>query len=428
MLTFYISSKRGKVRRKAEMLSDRQKDTIQSSTNTPATSTKPKRTLKLRNLAAQSVLVLLFGIGFFLSMTPSGRATTRAALLLPSLITASELESMRLIHEPARRTQMIIPSRNGLVSLDVYAPTSPTSPIPGVRGGIVIIPGVGDNRKVPQLVNFSQSLAQVGLVVMVMTTPTLIKYDIAVQDSDGVVETFKALARWPGVGTDRIGIVSFSAGAPLACFAAVDPRIRDQLAFVALFGGYFDATTLLRAFGQRAIIVDGRKQTWQPQIVPMQTLSNVITRTLLPSERTLLVNSFALSGRRPLSTNELARLSPAGAAAYHLLAGDQPSQVDANLASLSPQMREQLTELSPGRVVSGIRAPIYLLHDRADDSIPFTESRDFAAALMRLGHPHDFTEFGIFHHVQVRPDIGVELLGDVLEIFRILRGVLLVSS
>ncbi len=141
MLTFYISSKRGKVRRKAEMLSDRQKDTIQSNTNTPATSTKPKRTLKLRNLAAQSVLVLLFGIGFFLSMTPSGRATTRAALLLPSLITASELESMRLIHEPARRTQMIIPSRNGLVSLDVYAPTSPTSPIPGVRGGIVIIPG-----------------------------------------------------------------------------------------------------------------------------------------------------------------------------------------------------------------------------------------------------------------------------------------------
>src|SRR6266849_2808265 len=102
--------------------------------------------------------------------------------------------------------------------------------------------------------------------------------------------------------------------------------------------------------------------------------------------------------------------------------------VKVNLASLSPQMREQLTELSPSRVVSGIRAPIYLLHDRADDSIPFTESRDFAVALMRLGHPYDFTEFGIFHHVQVRPDIGVELLGDVLEIFRILRGVLLVSS
>src|SRR5258708_16588513 len=127
-------------------------------------------------------------------MIPSGRAPTRAALLLPSLITASELELMRLIYEPVRRTQLTIPSRNGLVSLDVYAPTSP---IPGVRGGIVIIPGVGDNRKVPQLVNFSQSLPQVGLIVMVMTTPTLIKYDISVQDSDGFVHTSNPLPPCP---------------------------------------------------------------------------------------------------------------------------------------------------------------------------------------------------------------------------------------
>jgi hypothetical protein len=55
-------------------------------------------------------------------------------------------------------------------------------------------------------------------------------------------------------------------------------------------------------------------------------------------------------------------------------------------------------------------------------------ARNFAAALTRLGHPHDFAEFGIFHHVQVRPDIGVERFGDVLHLFRMLGEVLLVSS
>ncbi len=75
---------------------------------------------------------------------------------------------------------------------------------------------------------------------------------------------------------------------------------------------------------------------------------------------------------------------------------------------LSVSTQEFLRFVSCSPLIDGIRAPIYLLHDRADDSIPFTESRNFAAALTRLGHPHDFAEFGIFHHVQVRPDIGVE--------------------
>jgi acetyl esterase/lipase len=408
------------------MLSGRQTNIVPS-TNEPETSIKPKRTLNLRNCAARSILLLLLGIGFFVSMIPSGRATVRAALLLPSLLMAGELAPMDLINDAVRHSQMMIPSRNGLVYLDAYASVSSAPPFPGLRGGVVIVPGVGDNRGVPQLVNFSQSLAQTGLVVMVMTTPTLIKYDLSMQDSDGVVQAFKALARWPGVSSERIGIVSFSAGASLACFAAVDPRIRDQVASVVLFGGYFDATTLLRAFGQRAIIVDGQKQPWQPQVVPIRTLSNIILRTLPPSERALLVNSFAPGGK-PLSANELARLSPAAGAAYHLLRGDRPEQVDAHLASLSPQMHAQLAELSPSRFIDGIRAPIYLLHARADDSIPFTESRNFAAALTYLGHPHDFAEFGIFHHVQVRPDIGVERFGDVLHLFRMLREVLLVSS
>jgi hypothetical protein len=175
------------------MPSEQRKNTAQLP-HIPMLNTKSKCTLKLRNVAARGLLVLLFGLGFFLSMIPSGRATMRAALLLPSLITASEQAPMRGVHESIQRTHKVLPSRVGTLYLDVYTPSSSPSLIPGVRGGVVVIPGVGDNREVPQLVNFSQSLARMGLVVMVMTTPTLIKYDLSMQDSDAVLEAFNALA------------------------------------------------------------------------------------------------------------------------------------------------------------------------------------------------------------------------------------------
>jgi hypothetical protein len=265
-------------------------------------------------------------------------------------------------------------------------------------------------------------------VVMLMTTPALIHYEISLQDSDGVIEAFRILARWPNVRAERIGLIAFSAGVPLACFAAADPRIRDQIAFVTLFGGYFDTTTLLRAFGQRAIMIDGRMQPWKPQVVPIRVLSTLMTKTLPPAEQHLLVNSFTPGGK-PLSPSDFAQLSPPAVAMYHLLAGDRPDQVDTHLAALDPEMQRHLAELSPNRVIHELRAPIYLLHDRNDDSLPITQSRDFAAVLDALGHPHDFAEFGIFHHVQVRPGPDwMGLIGDTIHVFLLLHKILLVSS
>ncbi len=387
-----------------------------------------RRKLKLRNILARALLVLLFAIGFFLSVFPQGRVVVRALLLLPDFLSASQPGLLRPVEEPIQHVKKTVPSLNGTVYLDIYAPTTPPPPVPGTREGLVVIPGVGDERAEPQLINFSESLARAGLVVMEMTTPTLLAYDLSAQDSDAVVQAFKALAKWPGVGANRIGIVGFSAGDALACFAAADPRIREQVAFITLFGGYFNTITLLHDFGERALAVDGHTQPWQPQYVPIQVLANVIAPMLPASEGTLLVNALAPGGT-PLAPADLARLSTDTVAAYHLLAGDEPGQVDANIAALSPAIRALLDGLSPSRVIDQIRAPIYLLHDRSDQFVPFTESRDFAAALTRIHHPHDFAEFGIFQHVEVRSGLSPgQLLGDAISLFRILNEILLPGS
>jgi hypothetical protein len=413
------------------MLNETQKDMKQAPpvfVTTKTAKTRFQRTRMLGSIMARIVLLLLFCGGLYLSVFPAGRADLRTMLLLPALLGASEPAALTAADESVRHTQMIIPAPAGGVYLDVYAPTTPTPLIPGVRGGVVMIPGVGDNRAVPQLINLSMSLAHAGLVVMNMTTPTLVANEISARDTDGVVQAFETLARWPGVSAHRIGLVGFSGGGPLVCFAAADPRIRDQVAFVALFGSYYNATSLLRAFGRHAFMVNGRLQPWRPDPFPKQVLADTIAGTLPPLESTPLQNAFAPGGK-PLTAGDLAQLSPPAVAAYHLLAGDEPGQVDANIAALSPQMRGLLDELSINRVIDKLRAPVYLLHDRSDPSIPFTESRECAAALARIHHPYDLAEFGIFEHVQVRSGLGIgQLLSDGPHLFHVLSQIVYVGS
>ena len=215
------------------------------------------------------VLMLLFLIGFVLSVLPWGRAIARSALLLPALVAASQPAALIANGETVVHKQMTVPSRSGTVYLDVYEPQAGVPLIKSVRSGVLIIPGAGDNRQVPQLINFSEALARTGLVVMDMVTPTLINYDLSVQDSDAVVQAFQKLSHLPEMAGSRIGIISFSAGVPLACFGAADPRIRDQVAYIAVFGGYFNTKSVLRAFGRRAIDIDGKTESWQPTEVPI---------------------------------------------------------------------------------------------------------------------------------------------------------------
>lgn len=378
---------------------------------------------------ARALLVLSFCAGFYLSAFPSGRATVRAFTLLPGLLTASQPSWQAPVAEPVQHTQTTISSSAGNVYLDTYAPVEAVPPVPGAREGVLVIPGVGDQRKDKQLINFSETLAHAGIVVMDMTTPTLVDSRLSAGDEAAVIQAFHALQHWPGVRASRVGLLGFSAGGPFMCLAAADARMRDRVAFVALFGGYFDATTFLKDIGRRALEVDGHAQNWQPVAYPLQVFANTIALLLPGNDGQELVSAFAPGGSGSLPPAQVAQVAPGSAAAYHLLAGDEPERVDANVAALPPAIKALLVSLSPARVVDQIRAPIYLLHDRSDQFVPFSESRAFAAALSRIHHPYDFAEFGIFQHVEVRTGLGLpQLLGDGQNLLRIVSKVVQIGS
>jgi acetyl esterase/lipase len=343
---------------------------------------------------ARGSLVTLALLSGALACTPLGRAAGRAAFLLPALISGDEPTALVTLGVPISYRSDVIFSADGPVYLDIYAPTSVTPPVPGAREGLVAIPGVGDNRTVPQLINLMQSLARSGVVAVEMTTNTLIAYDLVQATVDAAVQATLYTLRLPSVGPGQVGIVGFSAGGSLACLASTDPRIRNSLAFVTSFGGYFNATDLLTDIGRRALTANGHDTPWPVAGVPIQTLANIIGDTLPGSDATLLREGFTSDGIS-LTPTQVAQLSPQGQAGYHLLAGAQPDRVTANLAALPPALIASLTRLSPSSSVAAMPAPIYLSHDRSDLFVPYTESRDFNAALTRANRPHSDAEFSI---------------------------------
>lgn len=367
---------------------------------------EPRR-LSWANQLARGVLIVLTFLGLLFSIIPWGRASFRTIMLVPELVATRPLAPIVATGEPIRHVSLTISSQAGPVYLDVWAPTTAPPPIPGARQGILIIPGVGDNRTTPQLVNITESLARSGLVAMTMTTNSLIDFVLSPVDGDATVRAFQTLLHWPGVGSSRVGILGLSAGNAPASLAAADPRIRHQIAFLMFFGGFYDVRDLMADVGRRALVVNGHSEAWEPNDVPLHVLANTIAGTLPQSEGNRLKAAFSNNRPMPLTPDQLSQLSPPAAAAYHILAGDQPDHVQRNLDALSPRMQQLLRELSPSTVAQQISAPIYLLHDRYDGHVPFTESVNFAAELTRLNHPYSLVKFSIFQHTQVSDSLDI---------------------
>jgi dienelactone hydrolase len=410
------------------MRMDKIKSRTITGTQTGQIRARDKRGWHIGRWLARFVLLACFLAGFYLSVFPSGRALVRSLAILPGVLTAEEPSWEAPVAEPISHTQMTLQSSAGIAYLDVYAPTTSAPPVPGAREGLLVIPGIGDQRKDAQLINFSQTLARSGVVVMNLTTPMLINLQLDAADEASVVQAFHVLQHWPGVGRNRVGLFGISAGGALICLAAADSRIQKEITSVTLFGSYFNVTTLLQAIGRRSLDIDGHVQPWQPVYFPMQVLADTLAPLLPANDAASLENAFGLGGH-PLTAYQVTQLTPASAAVYHLLDGDEPTRVNANLAELTPDLRALLDGLSPSRVVAEIRAPIYLLHDRSDQYVPVTESREFAAELAKLHHPYDFAEVGVFQHTEVRPDLAIsQLLGDGQSLLRLLREVMQASS
>jgi hypothetical protein len=125
-------------------------------------------------------------------------------------------------------------------------------------------------------------------------------------------------------------------------------------------------------------------------------------------DRELLTRWFL--DREPGTAEELATLSPAGRATYDFLANRDPAAVRNLIARLPAKTVADLEYLSPRTSIDRVQAELFIVHDRADPFIPYTESRKLKDHLEgRDDVEAHFDELRLFEHVEPRltqrPDV-----------------------
>jgi acetyl esterase/lipase len=214
-------------------------------------------------------------------------------------------------------------------------------------------------------VRFADALARLGVVVMLPESSGLQAERLTFDEVDALRQSLHTLVAQKDVDPDRVGFVGLSAAGGLSIVAAAQPDLRDQVRFVNSFGSYFDASSLLLDVASRSMEVNGRAVPWQPE------------------ERTLDVVAQSLGD---------------GPEASAVRAGVSRDQARQAIERLPAPLKDRLKEISPATYLDGLKAHLYVMHDRDDTFIPYTESRDLVNA-DKNGVVKRFTEFSIFAHV-----------------------------
>ncbi|MCC7103841.1 MAG: dienelactone hydrolase family protein [Chloroflexi bacterium] len=313
--------------------------------------------------------------------------------MLTDLFPGSPVRPLTLISSPPRTVEHNYDVASGHVEADVYLPAGG-----GKHGALVLFLGaVGFSRRDPVLTRLADGLSRAGAVVMIPESSALASGTIDPREPDTLIEAVRFLADQPEVDPPRVGIVGFSVGGSIALLSAEDERIRDRLAFVNPFGAYDDARRLLRSVVAREIQTEQGPQPWEPSDLTLWVFKKQLVESLPAGPEGELLTRLYLGGDET-AREELGELGSDAQTIVRLLDRDHPEAVDADLAALPPAVLERLRAISPSTHLDRLASRLYVMHDRSDAYIPYTESRRLVAEAPP-GTVRRYTEFELFSHV-----------------------------
>lgn len=259
----------------------------------------------------------------------------------------------------------------------------------------------------PRVLRLTGALARIGFVVLLARSEPLIDGRVTPDEVPLLVGAFRVLQQHPSVRGDRVGLVGLSTGGSLQLVTAADPAIADSVGSVLAIGSYYDAGTLSAEVLSRTYRTDAGLVAWSPDETAVRVVRNTLLAALPPDEEATVVRDAEPATEDGRVVRELLRApSLDGAVAL--------------LERLSPQAHAQMTAISPSAHLAGMRAPLYLLHDRSDPFIPLHHSDAVAAHYP----PAAYHRLDIFQHVEPRPSSVGVLLRDGSRMLRMFAEII----
>jgi dienelactone hydrolase len=287
--------------------------------------------------------------------------------------------------------------------------------------GVLTMPG-GDDRSAglilmlgaepaepddPRVRRLTESLARSGLATLLVRSELLINGDVTAAEVPLLIGAFEALRDHPQIRDDRVAFVGLSVGGSVQMIAAAHPSIAEEVWFVFALGPYHEAGRLAAEVMSGAYRTSDGIETWEPDDTALRVV-----------ERTLLVG--LPEGERARIDGGEPAMTPDGQAAQALLERPSLARAETLVGELSPDGRAELEAISPRHHLDGLRAPLYLLHDRNDAFIPWPHSDDIAAAY----EPEVYHRLDIFDHAEPRPSNLDVLLRDGWRLLRLFARII----
>ena len=388
----------------------------------------------MRLIRVVVVLVLLAALAF--ATVRPFRIAVLTVAVVPELLDTGPKVLSALIPRPERVT---VTYGDALDFMDIYLPaagnasdndraSAPTPRYPAV----VLVLGVNPvPRDHPAVVRTAEALARLGLAVAVPESAAMRAREIRPAEPGRLVEAFKALAARPEINPGRIGFAGFSVGGSVALVAAADPRIADRLAYVNAFGAYADPATFLADIVTRSMTVGGRPVPWQPGELTRTTYLQLVLGFLDDPALREAINArlepFFVGEEPPdppvFDPTFAGTLRGDALVIYELSTAPNRASAQAALDRLSAPAQASLRALSPVAVAAALRAPIYLMHDEADDAIPYSHLARLVDAVPP-GVLERSTLFALFDHVQPRHGIDPAALPEIWKLAAHLEAVM----
>jgi len=340
------------------------------------------------------------------------RVALTTAFMMPDLFVDLPASPLKLTTSEPIKEEVTFEYGSREVVADLYRPSDG-----GRHGAVVVVIGAAPRARTdPRAIRLARSAARAGIAVMIPELKHLLRDEMVPEEIEALLTAFRYLREQEFVDGERVGYLGFSVGAGMALVAASDPRISDDVAFFASFGGYYDLRDVIAAVTSETITYNGQREDWHPDDKTVRVLRRSLIHYVDDAgDRDILTRVFLEDDQS--ARQEVGELSPRSRVIFDVLDNRDPERAQELLAQLWPEDVAILRRLSPSASMDDLQAELFIVHDRQDKFIPYAESRRLAEAARGQNDVY-YAELDLFRHVDPTVTANpLTFLVDLIEFF-----------
>jgi dienelactone hydrolase len=359
-----------------------------------------------RYIAARLILVVIVALGVeLLLFWPQARAHLQSVALLWQLNGLPVPKLARpFASYPLTVKSFTILTSQGPTPVILYMPKYK----PNARG-VVLVHGVDHlGIRSPRMVAFARSLAACGLLVLTPELPDIQDYHV----TTGSIATIGDAANWLANTIGRpVGLMGLSFSGGLALMAAAEPQYAKSVSFVFAVGAHDSMPRVANFYVTgEDVLPNGTVESLTPHeygslVLEYENLQDFTqpadTEALRAALRARLHEDPALE------QSLVVQFTPAQKVEYDHIIHTQ--QQDLAIAESSRKHEAELEAVSPHGHLQDLRVPVFLLHGRDDNIIPYAES-EWLAKDLPTGTLHALLVSPMVAHVDMEKDHKPDLM------------------